>query len=131
MVGGELLDRIVQKTFYNEKEARDTCKILFEAMHYCHERNIAHRDLKPENLLLTVRCCCCCCVFVFVLVCRWFLIGAGLDTMLLHVADMHDFCFHFVLTIIRPNHITHTHEQTPKTQLTKTHRYSLTRTTAT
>jgi calcium/calmodulin-dependent protein kinase I len=57
MVGGELLDRIVQKTFYNEKEARDTCKILFQAMQYCHERNIAHRDLKPENLLLTVRVC--------------------------------------------------------------------------
>ena len=55
MVGGELLDRIVQKTFYNEKEARDTCAILFEAMGYCHSKRIAHRDLKPENLLLLVR----------------------------------------------------------------------------
>merc|ERR1740136_631691 len=44
MKGGELFDRIVAKTYYNEKEARDVCKILFEA--------IAHRDLKPENLLL-------------------------------------------------------------------------------
>jgi len=50
--GGELFDRIVAKSYYNEKEARDTCKILFEAMHYCHQRKIAHRDLKPENLLL-------------------------------------------------------------------------------
>jgi hypothetical protein len=55
MMGGELLDRVVQKTFYNEKEARDTCSILFEAMKYCHSRQVAHRDLKPENLLLTVR----------------------------------------------------------------------------
>ena len=56
MMGGELLDRVVQKTFYNEKEARDTCKILFEAMMYCHSHRIAHRDLKPENLLLRVSC---------------------------------------------------------------------------
>jgi serine/threonine protein kinase len=54
MMGGELLDRIVLKTFYNEKEARDTCLILFEAMKYCHSKKIAHRDLKPENLLLQV-----------------------------------------------------------------------------
>ena len=29
-----------------------TCKILLEAVDYCHERRVAHRDLKPENLLL-------------------------------------------------------------------------------
>lgn len=55
ILGGELLDRVVQKTFYNEKEARDTCTVLFEAMKYCHSKGVAHRDLKPENLLLTVR----------------------------------------------------------------------------
>jgi len=53
MLGGELFDRIVQKSYYNEKEARDTCKILFQAMAYCHKHKVAHRDLKPENLLLT------------------------------------------------------------------------------
>mmetsp|Transcript_906 Transcript_906/g.1241 ORF Transcript_906/g.1241 Transcript_906/m.1241 type:complete len:348 (-) Transcript_906:134-1177(-) len=52
MSGGELFDRIVQKSYYNEKEARDVCKILFDAMNYCHEHKVAHRDLKPENLLL-------------------------------------------------------------------------------
>lgn len=52
MLGGELFDRIVTKTFYNEKEARDVCKILFDALDYCHNRGVAHRDLKPENLLL-------------------------------------------------------------------------------
>lgn len=52
MMGGELFDRIVAKSYYNEKEARDVCKILFQAMAYCHSRRVAHRDLKPENLLL-------------------------------------------------------------------------------
>jgi len=52
MTGGELFDRIVSKSFYNEKEARDVCKILFEAIGYCHSHSVAHRDLKPENLLL-------------------------------------------------------------------------------
>lgn len=55
MLGGELFDRIVQKSYYNEKEARDTCIVLFEAMRYCHSKKVAHRDLKPENLLLQVR----------------------------------------------------------------------------
>jgi len=53
MMGGELFDRIVQKSYYNEKEARDTCEIIFSAIHYCHQMKVAHRDLKPENLLLT------------------------------------------------------------------------------
>jgi len=52
MEGGELFDRIVQKTFYNEKEARDLVMILLDAIFYCHEQGIVHRDLKPENLLL-------------------------------------------------------------------------------
>lgn len=52
MMGGELFDRIVAKSFYNEKEARDVCQILFEAIGHCHNNSVAHRDLKPENLLL-------------------------------------------------------------------------------
>jgi len=52
MTGGELFDRIVAKAYYNEKEARDVCKILLQAVEYCHRNNVAHRDLKPENLLL-------------------------------------------------------------------------------
>eukprot|EP01039_Chlorochromonas_danica_P001280 gene1280-1398_t len=51
--GGELFDRIVKKTFYNEKEARDLVVILLRALKYLHDRNIVHRDLKPENLLMT------------------------------------------------------------------------------
>lgn len=55
MGGGELFDRIVQKSYYNEKEARDTCLVLFQALQFCHDHQVAHRDLKPENLLLAVR----------------------------------------------------------------------------
>jgi calcium/calmodulin-dependent protein kinase I len=50
--GGELFDRIVEKTFYTEKEARDLVKILLSAIKYCHDKDVVHRDLKPENLLL-------------------------------------------------------------------------------
>ena len=52
MSGGELFDRIVAKAYYSEKEARDVCKIVVEAVAFCHSNNVAHRDLKPENLLL-------------------------------------------------------------------------------
>lgn len=54
MMGGELFDRIVQKAYYNEKDARDVCNILLDALSYCHSKKVAHRDLKPENLLLVV-----------------------------------------------------------------------------
>ncbi|ETW06233.1 CAMK/CAMK1 protein kinase, variant 1 [Aphanomyces invadans] len=53
MEGGELFDRIVEKTFYTEKEARDLVQVLLGAIKYCHDQNVVHRDLKPENLLLT------------------------------------------------------------------------------
>ncbi|CAK4618412.1 unnamed protein product [Aphanomyces euteiches] len=55
MEGGELFDRIVEKTFYTEKEARDLVQVLLSAIKYCHDHNVVHRDLKPENLLLTSR----------------------------------------------------------------------------
>ena len=51
-LGGELFDKIVQKKFYNENEARSVVKTLVEAVGYCHSLNIAHRDLKPENILV-------------------------------------------------------------------------------
>jgi serine/threonine protein kinase len=50
--GGELFDRILQKRTFTEKEARDVCKCMLNALKYMHERRVAHRDLKPENLLL-------------------------------------------------------------------------------
>ena len=54
MKGGDLLSRIVEKEVYTEREARGVCKILFEAVLYCHQKKVAHRDIKPENLLLVV-----------------------------------------------------------------------------
>ncbi len=40
MGGGELFDRIVKKSFYNEREARCVCKILLEAIAYCHDARV-------------------------------------------------------------------------------------------
>eukprot|EP00924_Labyrinthula_sp_SR-Ha-C_P005463 snap_masked-scaffold_1-processed-gene-32.30-mRNA-1 protein AED:0.08 eAED:0.09 QI:0/-1/0/1/-1/1/1/0/337 len=53
--GGELFDRIVQKSSYSEKETCQVIKNVAEALHFCHEQGIVHRDLKPENLLLVSR----------------------------------------------------------------------------
>lgn len=53
--GGELFDRIVQKTYYNEKEARNLVLTLLLAIKYLHHKNIVHRDLKPENLLMATK----------------------------------------------------------------------------
>ena len=52
MTGGELFDRIVQKSNYTEKEARDLIKVLLQTVAYMAEKGVVHRDLKPENLLL-------------------------------------------------------------------------------
>jgi Protein kinase domain len=52
VAGGELFDRIVAKTHYTEKEARDLVKMFLETMAYMHCNGVVHRDLKPENLLL-------------------------------------------------------------------------------
>lgn len=52
ITGGELFDRIVSKKHYSEKCARDTCRIILEAVQYVHKSNVIHRDIKPENLLL-------------------------------------------------------------------------------
>ncbi|RHY24806.1 hypothetical protein DYB25_013438, partial [Aphanomyces astaci] len=46
IAGGELFDRIVEKTFYSENEARELVRILLGAIKYCHDHNVVHRDLK-------------------------------------------------------------------------------------
>jgi len=52
MKGGDLLTRIGDKEVYSEKDAREVCRIIFQAMDYIHKMRIAHRDIKPENVLL-------------------------------------------------------------------------------
>ena len=50
--GGELFEKIIEKEFYTELEARDLVSALTSAIMYCHSQGVAHRDLKPENILL-------------------------------------------------------------------------------
>jgi len=51
--GGELLDRILSKSHFTEKVARDTLLDILTAVKHCHDNNIVHRDIKPENFLLS------------------------------------------------------------------------------
>ena len=53
--GGELFDRIVEKSFYSEKDAAQVFKQILECLNYCHNKGIAHRDLKPENFLFETK----------------------------------------------------------------------------
>jgi len=51
--GGELFDRIVEKEYYTEREARKVAYTLASCLRHLHSRGIIHRDIKPENILLT------------------------------------------------------------------------------
>ena len=52
-VGGELVDRIIERQHFTETDARDTVLLVLKAVLFCHERDVVHRDLKLENVLLT------------------------------------------------------------------------------
>jgi calcium/calmodulin-dependent protein kinase I len=41
--GGELFDRIVEKEYYTEEEARKAVMAVANALKYCHENNVVHR----------------------------------------------------------------------------------------
>eukprot|EP00826_Nyctotherus_ovalis_P058284 TRINITY_DN7999_c0_g1_i10.p1 TRINITY_DN7999_c0_g1~~TRINITY_DN7999_c0_g1_i10.p1 ORF type:complete len:449 (-),score=72.14 TRINITY_DN7999_c0_g1_i10:75-1421(-) len=51
--GGELLDRIIGKKFFSERDAAQMMRQLLSAVAYCHSKRVVHRDLKLENLLLS------------------------------------------------------------------------------
>ena len=53
--GGELFDRIIAESKFDENEARHYFTQIMQALTYCHANKICHRDLKPENFLLLTK----------------------------------------------------------------------------
>lgn len=49
--GGELLDRVVSRGRFTERDATQALRMALAAVGYLHNLGITHRDLKPENLL--------------------------------------------------------------------------------
>lgn len=50
--GGLLLDEIVQKGTFSEKEASQIIQQIVYAVAYCHSKGVVHGDLKPENIMI-------------------------------------------------------------------------------
>lgn len=62
VVGGELFDRLVEKSTYTESEARDLSRTLLTALKYCHSKHVCHRDLKVSIIKADAYCssyCAC------------------------------------------------------------------------
>jgi len=55
LTGGELFDRIKQRTLFTEIEAATIILKLVSAVDFLHKHNVLHRDLKPENLVYVDR----------------------------------------------------------------------------
>lgn len=49
--GGELLDRVVSRGFFTERDATKALVMVSRGLSYIHALGVIHRDLKPENLL--------------------------------------------------------------------------------
>uniref|UniRef100_A0ABI7VTI4 Ribosomal protein S6 kinase n=1 Tax=Felis catus TaxID=9685 RepID=A0ABI7VTI4_FELCA len=51
MKGGELLDHILKKKCFSEREASDVLFVIIKTVDYLHCQGVVHRDLKPSNIL--------------------------------------------------------------------------------
>ncbi|KYQ89677.1 GTP-binding protein [Tieghemostelium lacteum] len=51
VTGGELFDKIVEKSSYTEEDASLLVLTLTKVIQFLHSKDIVHCDLKPENLL--------------------------------------------------------------------------------
>nr|KAF7439480.1 hypothetical protein H0235_001871 [Vespula pensylvanica] len=51
--GGELLDRLLQRRNFTEREAAEVIYTITSVVHYLHENGVVHRDLKPSNILFS------------------------------------------------------------------------------
>jgi calcium-dependent protein kinase len=49
--GGELFEKVIKKTLFDEESVRSILFKISSAIHHCHSIDIVHRDLKPENIL--------------------------------------------------------------------------------
>lgn len=49
--GGELLDRVISRGHFTERDATRALRMVLAGVGYLHNLGITHRDLKPENLL--------------------------------------------------------------------------------
>ncbi|XGW23627.1 hypothetical protein V3C99_005669 [Haemonchus contortus] len=55
--GGEMLDRILSKKTFTEREAATSMANLANAVYYLHSNQVAHRDLKPSNIMYASSSC--------------------------------------------------------------------------
>ncbi|XP_033229291.1 ribosomal protein S6 kinase 2 beta-like isoform X2 [Belonocnema kinseyi] len=49
--GGELLERLLQRHNFTEREAAEVLFVVTSIVKYLHENGVVHRDLKPSNIL--------------------------------------------------------------------------------
>ncbi|XP_023231727.1 ribosomal protein S6 kinase 2 beta-like [Centruroides sculpturatus] len=49
--GGELLDKILSKKFFSEREASAVLEVICRTIKYLNDNGVVHRDLKPSNIV--------------------------------------------------------------------------------